>query len=660
MADNEYSDYSVFDSIKKIKNNKIIIPDIQRDYCWSPYDIEELFRSIIDKFPIGSFIMWRTNGEHLNACSSDFFQFLDEVKRKKYGFYKLSNSFKLLGKNFVNNEFYDVVLDGQQRLTSFYLALKGTYKVKKRGNGHDKNEDNYEEKQLYYNLNRYTPSEDSEIEPRPFQFLTLEESKQGNYYPVKDMMKYKDVDDYCTHVDEITKGLDSKTSKDLKLLFRRLNEDSRDKSLIHFYTIYSNEYDEALNVFVRVNSSGVKLNKTDLLFGTLINKWPSDNRTNEGRRKEIEKYLDSINSKYDFNFTKDFLLRTCLVLTNDGKSGVSMQEIAKKGTVQAIRDNWEKIKKAIEVTAVAMKDIDINDAKVMSYNAIIPIIYYAFKGGKFPKNRGYNCRNELRKYFAVVFAKSLFGGSSDTAITNTCKSIASAKFAEFNCSFFINTEFSGQRNFSVDLRLINKWLEEYNKGSKTYLLLTLLSPNLNILEDLYDQDHSHADTLFNDKYLSECDISPDRWELWKSKRSHLPNLSFIQASRNRSKNKTDLATWMKENKDKVSSLKTMPINIDYSFKNFEQFYILRRSMMKHLLTSLFNTERDDIKVDDFVTINSGDLSKGIEKGMHGKVISINGDTAFVEINIGDSSKPIKDVEISSLYLVEHFDKVFTF
>ena len=83
-------------------------------------------------------------------------------------------------------------------------------------------------------------------------------------------------------------------------------------------------------------------------------------------------------------------------------------------------------------------------------------------------------------------------------------------------------------------------------------------------------------------------------------------------------------------------------------------------MMKHLLTSLFNTERDDIKVDDFVTINSGDLSKGIEKGMHGKVISINGDTAFVEINIGDSSKPIKDVEISSLYLVEHFDKVFTF
>ena len=655
MAENEYSDYSVFDSLNKITNDKIIIPDIQRDYCWSPYDIEELFRSIIDKFPIGSFIMWRTTGEHLNNCSSDFFHFLEEVKRKKYGFYKLSN--RLLNKNFVNNESYDVILDGQQRLTSFYLALKGTYKVKKPGKGHDENEDNYEEKQLYYNLNRYTPSEDSELEPRPFQFLTDDEALEGNYYPVKDMMKYTDVDDFCTHIDEITKGLDPKTAKDLKLLFRRLNEDSRDKSLIHFYTINSNEYDEALDVFVRVNSSGVKLNKTDLLFGTLINKWPKDGKTNEGRRKEIEKYLDSINTKYDFNFTKDFLLRTCLVLVNNGKSGISMQDIAKNDVVKLIRDNWDKIKTAIENTADTMKDIDMNDAKVLSYNAIIPIIYYVYNGGKFPKNKGAKCRDELRKYFAVVFAKSLFGGSSDSAITNTCRSIASGGFGDFNCSLFDNTEFSGQRNFAVDLRLINKWMEQYNKGSKTYFLLMLLSPNLNILEDSYDQDHSHADTLFTDKYLEDCGVPSNKWELWKSKRSHLPNLSFMQASRNRSKNKTDLKTWMEENKDKISSLKTLPVLDDYSLNNFEQFYVLRRSMMKYTLTTLFSTQKDELNVNDIVSVNVGDPAKGLLYGMHGKIISINEDKANIEFMLG-GSPAIREVDIESLYLVEPFDKEF--
>lgn len=655
MAENEYNDYSVFESMEKITNDKIIIPDIQRDYCWAPYDIEELFRSIIDKFPIGSFIMWRTTGNHLNTCSSDFFHFLEEVKRKKYGFYKLSN--RLLSKNFVNNEYYDVVLDGQQRLTSFYLVLKGTYRVKKCGKGHDKNDDNYEEKQLYYNLSRYTPSEDSELDPRPFQFLTSAEASQGRFYPIKDMMKYNKYDEFSAHIDKITKGLDIKTSNDLKLLFARLSEGSRDKSLIHFYTINSNEYDEALDAFVRVNSSGVKLNKTDLLFGTLINKWPRDGFSNEGRRKEIERYLDSVNTEYDFNFSKDFLLRTCMVLVNGGKSGLSMQDIAKNDVVQSIRDNWDRIKSAIKSTANIMKDIDMNDAKILSYNAIIPIIYYVYNGGKFPKNKGAKCREELRKYFAVVFAKSLFGGSSDTTITNTCRSIASSGFGEFDCSIFANTEFSGQRDFTVDLRLINKWMEEYNKGSKTYLLLMLLSPNLNILEDSYDQDHSHADTLFTDKNLEACGIPSNRWELWKSKKSHLPNLSFMQASRNRSKNKTDLKTWMEENKDKVSSLKTLPVLIDYSFSNFEKFYVIRRSMMKYSLSTLFSTQKDEIKIDDIVSLNVPDPTKGLLYGMHGKVISIDGDNANVEFDLGNS-KSTNEVKISSLYLVEPFDKVY--
>ena len=304
-----------------------------------------------------------------------------------------------------------------------------------------------------------------------------------------------------------------------------------------------------------------------------------------------------------------------------------------------------------------MKDINMNDAKVLSYNAIIPIIYYVYNGGKFPKNKGAKCRDELRKYFAVVFAKSLFGGSSDSAITNTCRSIASGGFGDFNCSLFDNTEFSGQRNFAVDLRLINKWMEQYNKGSKTYFLLMLLSPNLNILEDSYDQDHSHADTLFTDKYLEDCGVPSNKWELWKSKRSHLPNLSFMQASRNRSKNKTDLKTWMEENKDKISSLKTLPVLDDYSLNNFEQFYVLRRSMMKYTLTTLFSTQKDELNVNDIVSLNVGDPAKGLLYGMHGKIISMNEGKANVEFMLG-GSPTIQEVNIESLYLVEPFDKEF--
>lgn len=671
---NEYNDLSVFQAIKRINGGTLIIPDIQRDYCWSPFDIEELYRSIIDKFPIGSFIVWRTKGKNLNGCSSDFFKFLDEVWRKQSKFVKAEN--KLLDKNFVDNMDYDVILDGQQRLTSFYLTLCGEYHIKQ-GSGKDNKESNYIIKELYYNLDRYIQTEDSEIDPRPFVFLTKEEAEQGNYYRVKDLLIYEnDEDAFCTHIDDVTRGYpNNKSAKELKLLFRRLNEESRDKSLIHFYTINSDQYDEALDVFVRVNSTGVKLNKTDLLFGTLINKWPKDNVTSDGRRKEIEKYLKSINSKYNFNITKDFFLRVCLVLANDGKSGVSMQEIAKSEVVQKIRESWSKIKSSTEACLKVLKDIDLNDEKMLAYNALIPIVYYIFKGGKFSHN-DYVAREELKKYFAISFAKGLFGGSSDTAITNACSAIRNNLGESFNIGFFKNTEFSGQRNFNVDIALINKWLEKYNKGSKTYLLLMLLSPNLNLLEDSYDQDHSHADTLFNDKYLKSIGVPEEKWDLWKEKRNKIPNLSFMQSSRNRSKNKTDLDTWIKEHPDKVSSLKTLPIDVSYKLKDFEHFFVLRRSMMKYILTSLFGTAKEDINVGDEVTLNTMlmpphfGIKERIEYGAHGHVKSseklswFDGDNMVEEILVGfeneDGEYAQHYVPIQFLYVVEPFDKKYEF
>ena len=41
----------------------------------------------------------------------------------------------------------------------------------------------------------------------------------------------------------------------------------------NYYCIMENDYDEALDIFVRVNSTGRKLAKSDLLFSTLIDGW---------------------------------------------------------------------------------------------------------------------------------------------------------------------------------------------------------------------------------------------------------------------------------------------------------------------------------------------------------------------------------------------------
>lgn len=668
MANIEYKDLSVFKAIKKIENKEIIIPDIQREYCWSPEDIVQLFESIVLNFPIGSFIFWETEGKNLNSCTSDFYAFLDEAKRKKYSYYKAENH--LLSKNFVENKIYSVVLDGQQRLTSFYLIFKGIYYVKKPGKGYDENPNNFLHKDLYYNLDCFNEIQNSKDVPQKFIFLTDDDANNGNYFRVKDLIKYQD-DNFSFNqfiARLMNDGVSESCCREISLLYFRLGNESKNESLIHYFMVNNDQYDAALDVFVRVNSSGVKLNKTDLLFSTLINKWPKDDKNKDGRRKEIEKFLDQINYNYDFGYDKDFLLRTCIVLANDGKSGLSMQDIAREDTVKKIQQNWSKIKSSIIKSSEALRDINLNDERILSYNAIIPITYYIYIGGKFPKRNGFLAREELKKYFAIAFVKGIFGQSGDSAITMVCNAIRNNKGNSFSMDFFKNVELSGQRNFNVDITLINRWLETYNKGSKTYLLLMLLSPNLDILGENYDQDHSHADALFTHKYLEKVGVSDEKKrELFISKRNHLPNLSFMKASWNRSKSKTDLETWIIENQDKACFIKLLPLNTSYKLKNFEHFYVLRRSMMKYVLTSIFGVQKENISLGDEVTLNTSvfngqfGTTADLQAGMHGHVREIeminNQVIAAVEFE-DDENKIItkQNIPLTFLYIVEPLDK----
>lgn len=50
---NKYEDMSVLDALKYVKNRNMLLPDIQREYVWTYPEIEKLFESIVDEYPIG-------------------------------------------------------------------------------------------------------------------------------------------------------------------------------------------------------------------------------------------------------------------------------------------------------------------------------------------------------------------------------------------------------------------------------------------------------------------------------------------------------------------------------------------------------------------------------------------------------------------------------
>src|SRR5215831_7169504 len=90
------------------------LPNIQRAFVWTEDQICRLFDSIMREYPISTLLIWKTRST---------------IRRRKF----IDNSFDLHSKRLI--DFYVpvddkkkcLVLDGQQRLQSLFIGLKGSY-----------------------------------------------------------------------------------------------------------------------------------------------------------------------------------------------------------------------------------------------------------------------------------------------------------------------------------------------------------------------------------------------------------------------------------------------------------------------------------------------------------------------------------------------------
>jgi len=118
------------DFINDLERGLIKIPQFQRDFVWTKENAARLLDSIVKGFPIGTFILWKTN-ERLRS---------------------IRNIGELDFPATPEGDFIQYVLDGQQRMTSLYAGIKGCNIIRK-----EKKED-YSE--IYVDLDA---NEDGEI-----------------------------------------------------------------------------------------------------------------------------------------------------------------------------------------------------------------------------------------------------------------------------------------------------------------------------------------------------------------------------------------------------------------------------------------------------------------------------------------------------------------
>lgn len=559
--------------IEEINSRKIYLPAIQRKYVWDDDQITRLMDSIMLGYPIGTFLFWKVRKSIINKKEYSMYEFIKDFhERDVYKNPSAPQPFPIGS----DEETIWAVLDGQQRLTSLYIALQGSMS-RKLPNKRWKNDDAFPIKELYLDLHsQRTDEEDISYE---FKFLTQEEAKKQKddklWYLVKDILKYSQ-DELVTDL-IIPNGWasDKVAMKNISLLHTRLVGDE----IINYFEVQTDSIDSVLDIFVRVNSGGTVLSKSDLLFSTIVSHW-------DKARDEIDKLLAEINKIGEgYKFSNDFIMRTCLYVLD--MSVTLKVETFKKESVLKIKNNWENIRKAIKDTVDLLNEFGFNSENIISYVAVSPMVYYRFKGGNFDAES----KSELRKYIVISQVRQVFGAATNSALTSIREALKAAPTDSFKMGNLLKVRFTGERTLRYTPEEIDAMFDTYEIGAYTFMLLSLLYPNLKYSQKGFHQDHMHPYAGFEESKIANLKL-PDgsviddvRKDEWRRRRNTLANLQLLEGRENERKNATPLVDWIKVIANSENA-KYMPSDSSFELSHFEDFMDKRQKLMSDALKAI--------------------------------------------------------------------------
>lgn len=560
--------------IENIHKKKYLLPAIQREFVWRTDQIERLFDSLMQGYPVGSFLFWDVKKE-----KSKDFQFYEFIRN-----YHEKNNRHNPSASIGGEEDIIAILDGQQRLTSMYIALKGTYAYKLPRMRRE-NPLAYPEQQLYVDL--LGPSEDFDT-IYDFRFLTSEEAASDNEDEVAFWFKVSDILNINDHFEVnqylIEKGLSSIerekalfANQTLFKLYKAINETPS----INYYLEEEQKLDKVLNIFIRVNSGGTTLSYSDLLLSIATAQWK-----NKDARQEITKFVDEINQIGDgFKFDKDFVLKACLVLC-DFKDIAFKVDNFNAETMQKIECNWDNVKEAIRLAVNLVSSFGYNQDTLTSSNAIIPIAYYLLKKGvpqNYVQSKNYHDdRNLVKKWLILGLLKRVFSGQPDNVLRPLRKIIATNS-NDFPLQTIIDEFKGGTKSFTFIDDEINNLLS-YQYGQKhTFSILALLYPNLDF-RNKFHLDHIFAKSLFTKRNLSKKGIPQDRVEFYIENVNSIVNLQLLEGISNIEKSDMDFEKWLHETYKDTNARNDYMIKhyipiVSLEFTNFEEFIEKRREQL---------------------------------------------------------------------------------
>lgn len=350
---------TIIEHLTAIEHRGLVLPEFQREYVWRLEQAKQLMVSLFRGYPTGTLLVWKTANP-------------PDIKNNA------------LPQNFVGQ--VQVLLDGQQRMTTLYLLLKGE-------------------------IPPYYTQEDILNDPRNlyFHLRTCEFEYYGPVKMGKDPMWISVVEFYKGNKPKIFALAQDHhgPNEDPMAVAEEINEhltalDNIKQREYPVQTIPSHaDIDDAIDVFDRVNSLGTRLTEAELALAHMAGRWPQVRRIFKQKQEEL--------ANQSFSFGLDFFVRCMTGIVTKG----ALYERIHKSTRSDLEAGWHTLNSVLDtVVGLLRGKAHIHGTEDLSTtNVLVPlIVYLAHNGGTFKSE--HEIRHFLHwMYHALLWAR--YSNSTD-------------------------------------------------------------------------------------------------------------------------------------------------------------------------------------------------------------------------------------------------------
>lgn len=572
----QFRDVSIKNVIEEL-NQSYFLPDIQREFVWlrkaNEKKIEQLFDSILRGYPIGSFLFWKLKKNDIET-NKDAKEDSDKLNFQLYKFIENYDERKTHNDKVnieqINADDLSIVLDGQQRLTSLYIGLKGTRTLKKPKAWWD-NPNAFEEKQLYINL-RYQPQEENPDDNFEFEFhkkrSTPKIDEKNYWFKVGEILSIGSIVSYAR---------DNNLSDPEAEILEKLKDAFCTKSLISYFEETEKNLDKVLKIFIRVNSGGTQLSYSDLLMSILTANFSSD------IRDLMNKFVDSVREQGFGVMGRDQVLKTCLLLTESNH--IFQLKNFSKSNINKIEDNWVKIIETIFKAIKLLQEFGYTNRLSSAYILSI-VAYYIFRN----ENYSQDDKEQMLNFVRNAQITSYFTTSLDGKLEVAAKTLRdSDNFKDFN-EKLSNSKVQPLKISGDDVER----MLDFQYGNPAVLpILQILYPNLDFKNSTFHIDHIYPKSKFNVKNQS----LPIEYQ---GKANFLYNLQLLQGEENLAKKAKDPEIWLNEHyqndSDKIKAYKErnyIDTHFDLSWQEIAELEKQRSEKIKLQLETIFGLKKQN-------------------------------------------------------------------